>query len=189
MTNRPTIELKAVESSAIRDHIDRAKQAEREGRWADACEVYENLVRDPEANVSTRLAALRWLGRAYLEQGNRAAALDVLEAAVASADIIGSPAAVAQALIVVGIAYQVGGDLDQAATIYAAARAKAELAGDGARIAMIDQNLGTVAIIRGDLRGALEAFRLSHLGYQTLGMRNHEAPRLPAAPRIARPRD
>ena len=175
MTNRPTIELKAVESSAIRDHIDRAKQAERDGRWADACEVYENLVRDPEANVSTRLAALRWLGRAYLEQGNRAAALDVLEAAVASADIIGSPAAVAQALIVVGIAYQVGGDLDQAATIYAAARAKAELAGDGARIAMIDQNLGTVAIIRGDLRGALEAFRLSHLGYQTLGMRNHEA--------------
>src|SRR2546423_14017195 len=175
MTNRPTIELKAVESSAIRDHIDRAKQAEREGRWADACEVYENLVRDPEANVSTRLAALRWLCRAYLEQGNRAAALDVLEAAVASADIIGSPAAVAQALIVVGIAYQVGGDLDQAATIYAAARAKAELAGDGASIAMIDQNLGTVAIIRGDLRGALEAFRLSHLGYQTLGMRNHEA--------------
>src|SRR5437868_2773285 len=175
MTNRPTIELKAVESSAIRDHIARAKQAEREGRWADACAVYENLVRDPEANVSTRLAALRWLGRAYLEQGNRAAALDVLEAAVASADIIGSPAAVAQALIVVGIAYQVGGDLDQAAAIYAAARAKAEVAGDGALIAMIDQNLGTVAMIRGDIRGALEAFRLSHLGYQTLGMRNHEA--------------
>jgi len=42
-------------------------------------------------------------------------------------------------------------------------------------IAMIDQNLGTVAMIRGDLRGALEAFRLSHLGYQALGMRNHEA--------------
>ena len=30
-------------------------------------------------------------------------------------------------------------------------------------------------MIRGDLRGALEAFRLSHLGYQTLAMRNHEA--------------
>src|SRR5207253_5990766 len=56
-----------------------------------------------------------------------------------------------------------------------AARAKAELAGDGALIAMIDQNLGTVAMIRGDLRAALEAFRLSQLGYQTLGMRNHEA--------------
>ena len=173
--SRPTIELKAVESSAVRESIDRAKHAEREGRWAEACAVYEALVRDPAANASTRLAALRWLGRGYLEQGNRGAALDVLEAAVTSADIVGSDAAVAQALNVIGIVYQVGGDLDQAATIYEAARAKAELAGDGALIAMIDQNLGTVAMIRGDLRAALEAFRLSHLGYQTLAMRNHEA--------------
>ncbi len=176
MTNRrPTVELRAVESSTVRDSIDRAKQAERDGRWADACAEYESLVRDPDTLAITRLAALRWLGRAYLEQGNRGAALDVLEAAVTSADIVGSPPAVAQALNVVGIVYQVAGDLDQAATIYAAAREKAELAGDGALMAMIDQNLGTVAMIRGDIRGALEAFRLSHLGYQTLGMRNHEA--------------
>src|SRR2546423_8330272 len=175
MTNRPTIELKAVESSAVRENIDLAKQAEREGRWADACGIYERMVRDPSTQAGTRLAVLRWLGRAYLELGNRGAALDVLEAAVTSADIIGSPPAVAQALNVIGIVYQVGGDLDQAAAIYAAARAKAEVAADAALIAMIDQNLGTVAMIRGDLRGALEAFRLSHLGYQTLGMRNHEA--------------
>ena len=175
MTNRPTIELKAVESSAVRENIDLAKKAEREGRWADACAVYELLVRDPDTQAPTRLAALRWLGRAYLEQGNRGAALDVLEAAVTSADICGSAPAVAQALNVIGIVYQVGGDLDQAAAIYGAARAKAETANDAALIAMIDQNLGTVAMIRGDLRGALEAFRLSHLGYQTLGMRNHEA--------------
>ncbi len=175
MTNRPTIELKAVESTTVRESIDLAKKAEREGRWGDACAIYEQLVRDPHTLADTRLAALRWLGRAYLEQGNRGAALDVLELAVTSADICGSPPAVAQALNVIGIAYQVGGDLDQAAAIYAAARAKAEVAGDGALIAMIDQNLGTVAMIRGDIRGALEAFRLSHLGYQTLGMRNHEA--------------
>ena len=175
INHRPTVELRAVESSAVRESIDRAKHAEREGRWAEACAVYEQLVRDPDALSTTRLAALRWLGRAYLEQGNRGAALDVLEAAVTSASIVGSPRTVAQALNVVGIVYQVGGDLDQAATIYAAAREKAGLGGDGALIAMIDQNLGTVAMIRGDLRAALEAFRLSHLGYQTLGMRNHEA--------------
>jgi len=173
--SRPTVELSAVESSAVRESIDRAKKAEREGRWADACAVYEALVRNPDANANTRLAALRWLGRAYLEQGNRGAALDVLEAAVASAAVVGSPPAVAQALNVVGIVYQVGGDLDQAAAIYGAARAKAELAEDAALMAMIDQNLGTVAMIRGDLRAALEAFRLSQLGYQTLGLRNHEA--------------
>lgn len=176
MTNRrPTIELKAGESPAVRESIERAKHAEHEGRWADACAIYERLVRDPAAGADTRLAALRWLGRAYLEQGNRGAALDVLEAAVASADVVGSPPAVAQALNVIGIVYQMAGDLDQAATIYQAARAKAEVAADGALIAMIDQNLGTVAMIRGDLRAALEAFRLSQLGYQALGLRNHEA--------------
>ncbi|MDQ6690630.1 MAG: tetratricopeptide repeat protein, partial [Gemmatimonadota bacterium] len=176
MTHRkPTVELKAVESSAVKDSVERAKLAELEGRWAEACTLYEQLVRNPDVRASTRLAVLRWLGRAYMEQGNRGAALDVLEAAVASAEILGSPPAVAQALNVVGIVYQTSGDLDQAAKIYEAARDKAESSGDGALIAMLDQNLGTVAIIRGDLRGALEAFRLSHLGYQSLGMRNHEA--------------
>jgi putative nucleotidyltransferase with HDIG domain len=164
-----------VESTAVNESVDRAKLAEREGRWPDACAIYEELVRNPHVHASTRLAVLRWLGRAYMEQGNRGAALDILEAAVASADILGSPPAVAQALNVVGIVYQTSGDFDQAAKIYEAARDKAESAGDGALIAMLDQNLGTVAIIRGDLRGALEAFRLSHLGYQSLGMRNHEA--------------
>jgi putative nucleotidyltransferase with HDIG domain len=172
---RPATESRSVESTAVNESVDRAKLAEREGRWADACALYEQLVRNPDVHASTRLAVLRWLGRAYMEQGNRGAALDVLEAAVASADILGSPPAVAQALNVVGIVYQTSGDFDQAARIYEAARDKAEAAGDGALIAMLDQNLGTVAIIRGDLRGALEAFRLSQLGYQALGMRNHEA--------------
>src|SRR3954466_1442564 len=144
--SRPTIELKAVESSTVRQNIESAKAAEREGRWADACAVYESLVRDPDANPTTRLAALRWLGRAYLEQGNRGAALDVLEAAVAAAEVLGSPPAVAQALNVVGIVYQMSGDLDQAAAIYQAAREKAEQSADGALIAMIDQNVGTVAM-------------------------------------------
>src|ERR1700687_5865345 len=179
MSPRRSVEdSKSVESTAVNESVDRAKLAEREGRWADACAIYEQLVRNPDVHSSTRLAVLRWLGRAYMEQGNRGAALDVLEAAVASADMLGSPPAVAQALNVVGIVYQTSGDFDQAAKIYEAARDKAESAGDGALIAMLDQNLGTVAIIRGDLRGALEAFRLSQLGYQALGMRNHEAPGL-----------
>jgi putative nucleotidyltransferase with HDIG domain len=40
---------------------------------------------------------------------------------------------------------------------------------------MIDQNLGTVAGIRGDVRGALDGFILSRKGFQTLGMRDQEA--------------
>jgi len=170
-----TQELGAVEATVVRERIATAKKAEREGRWADACALYENLVRDPDAHPPTRLAALRWLGRAYLEQGNRGAALDVLDAAVAAADVTGSPLAVAQALNVVGIVYQMGGELDEAAVMYRAAREKAEASMDGALIAMIDQNLGTVAVIRGDLREALEAFLLSQRGYRALGMHDHEA--------------
>ena len=64
MTNRPTVELKAVESTTVRESIDLAKKAEREGRWGDACAIYEQLVRDPHTLADTRLAALRWLGRA-----------------------------------------------------------------------------------------------------------------------------
>ena len=40
---------------------------------------------------------------------------------------------------------------------------------------MIDQNLGTVASIRGDIRRALEAFHLSLDGYRALGMRDQAA--------------
>jgi len=69
---------------AIKAFVEDAKLAEREGRWSDAALSYESLVRDPLADEQTRLSALRWLGRVYLEQGNRGAAIDVLEAAVAA---------------------------------------------------------------------------------------------------------
>ncbi|HJP59505.1 MAG TPA: HD domain-containing phosphohydrolase, partial [Gemmatimonadaceae bacterium] len=42
-------------------------------------------------------------------------------------------------------------------------------------LAMIDQNLGTVASIRGDIRRALEKFKLSLDGYRALGRRDQAA--------------
>jgi putative nucleotidyltransferase with HDIG domain len=155
--------------------VDQAKLAEREGRWSDAAVSYESLVRDPLANEQTRLSALRWLGRVYLEQGNRGAAMDVLEAAVAAATQAGSPSKIAQALNVVAIVHQTSGDLDRAELIYREARGTAESIRDSEAMAMIDQNLGTVASIRGDIRGALEAFQRSLAGYRTLGMLDHAA--------------
>ena len=155
--------------------MNQAKLAEREGRWSDAAVCYESLVRDPLANEQTRLSALRWLGRVYLEQGNRGAAMDVLEAAVAAATQAGSPSKIAQALNVVAIVHQTSGDLDRAELIYREARGTAESIRDAEAMAMIDQNLGTVASIRGDIRGALEAFQRSLAGYRALGMLDHAA--------------
>ena len=164
-----------VDSRGIRVLIDEAKLAEREGRWSEAAARYEGLVRNPFADDHDRLSALRWLGRAYLEQGNRGAAMDVLEAAVAAATQAGSASAIAQALNVIAIIHQTGGDLDLAESMYTEARITAQSIRDAEALAMIDQNLGTVASIRGDVPRALEAFRLSLEGYRALGMPDQAA--------------
>jgi putative nucleotidyltransferase with HDIG domain len=175
MRVRSTSRSDEVEASGVRVLIDEAKLAEREGRWSEAALRYEALVRNPFADDQTRLSSLRWLGRVYLEQGNRGAAIDVLEAAVAAATQAGSPSAIAQALNVVAIVHQTGGDLDRAESMYTEARITAQSIGDAEALAMIDQNLGTVASIRGDLPRALEAFHLSLAGYRALGMRDQAA--------------
>src|SRR5437868_8510772 len=175
MTARSTSRESEVETEAIKALVEEAKAAEREGRWTDASHRYELLVRNPFADDITRLAALRWLGRVYLELGNRGAAMDVLEAAVAAASQAGSPSAIAQALNVVAIVHQTGGDLDLAESRYTEARITAQSIGDAEALAMIDQNLGTVASIRGDVNGALRAFKLSLDGYRRLGRRDQAA--------------
>src|SRR5256714_7880552 len=175
MTARCTSRDGEVEAEAIKGIVEEAKLAERDGRWSDASQRYEQLVRNPFADDVTRLSALRWLGRCYLEQGNRGAAMDVLEAAVAAATQARSPSAIAQALNVVAIVHQTGGDLDRAESMYTEARITAQSIRDAEALAMIDQNLGTVASIRGDIRGALEAFHRSLEGYRTLGMRDQAA--------------
>jgi putative nucleotidyltransferase with HDIG domain len=175
MTLRSTPRSWELEAPQIKAFIEAAKLAEREGRWSEAALSYETLVRDPMARDLTRLSALRWLGRVYLEQGNRGAAIDVLEAAVAAATQAGSATAIAQALNVVAIVHQTGGDLDRAELMYREARGTAESIRDSEAMAMIDQNLGTVASIRGDIYEALEAFQRSLAGYRALGMRDQAA--------------
>jgi putative nucleotidyltransferase with HDIG domain len=175
MKVRSTSRSGEVETGGVKVLIDEAKLAERDRRWSEAAVRYEALVRNPFADDQTRLSALRWLGRVYLEQGNRGAAMDVLEAAVAAATQAGSASAIAQALNVVAIVHQTGGDLDRAESMYLEARITAESIGDSEALAMIDQNLGTVASIRGDLPGALRAYHLSLEGYRALGMPDQAA--------------
>src|SRR5436853_265669 len=71
--------------------------------------------------------------------------------------------------------HQTGGDLDLDESMYTEARVTAQSIRDAEALAMIDQNLGTVASIRGDVRRALEAFHLSLDGYRTLGMKDQAA--------------
>ncbi|HEV7839595.1 MAG TPA: HD domain-containing phosphohydrolase, partial [Gemmatimonadaceae bacterium] len=59
--------------------------------------------------------------------------------------------------------------------MYREARGTAESIRDSEAMAMIDQNLGTVASIRGDVDEALEAYQRSLAGYRALGMREQSA--------------
>jgi putative nucleotidyltransferase with HDIG domain len=59
--------------------------------------------------------------------------------------------------------------------MYTEARITAQSIRDAEALAMIDQNLGTVASIRGDVLRALEAYRLSLDGYRALGLRDQAA--------------
>src|SRR3954469_8330790 len=137
MTSRSTSRRSEVESGAVKALIEEAKVAEKQGRWTHAASRYESLVRNSSADPQHRLSALRWLGRAYLEQGNRGAAIDVLEAAVAAAKQANLPSAIAQALNVVAIVHQTGGDLDRAEAMYKEARATALSIRDAEAMAMI----------------------------------------------------
>ncbi|HKR09831.1 MAG TPA: HD domain-containing phosphohydrolase, partial [Gemmatimonadaceae bacterium] len=172
---KPTVKIRATESAEVIAAIDRAKEAERKGRWAEACAIYEALIRNPQTRSDTRLAALRWLARAYLDSGNRAAAMDVLEAATAAAEQFESLPAIAQVLNIIAIVYQTGGDLDGATALYEAARERANATDERELVAMIDQNLGTIWTIRGELRTALDAYQRSLAGYRALSMKNREA--------------
>src|SRR2546423_15474156 len=98
MTARSTSRDGEVEAEAIKGIVEEAKLAERDGRWSDASQRYEQLARNPLADDVPRMSALRWLGSCYLEQGNRGAAMDVLEAAVGAATHPRSASAIAQAL-------------------------------------------------------------------------------------------
>src|SRR4029078_10399166 len=104
-------------------------------------------------------------GRHNLERGSGGAAIDVREGAVAAATQAGSASAIAQALNVVSIVHQTGGDLARAESMYMEARITAQSIRDAEALAMIDQNLGTVASIRGDVRRALQAVYISLPGH------------------------
>lgn len=167
LTDTPdAVSCSTVESA----RISRAQRFERAGRWGAACAQYEKLLKDPLTSRETRVNATRWLGRAHLENGNRSAAMDVLQVAVQEAWNSGKGSAVAQALNVLAIVEQRGGNLERAAELYREARGHADFARDRALIAMIDQNLGTVSNILGYVNAALDSFRLSLAGYRELGL-------------------
>ena len=113
---------------------------------------------------------LRNIGNLYFEDGDFAAGEDCLTAAMAIADAGGDRSALARCKNALAIGYWLRGRLDDAEQLYAEAGREALAVGDVKLVAMVEQNLGTIANMRGDLAGALSHYETSLDGYRELGL-------------------
>ena len=169
-------------TTAFDEVVATARRLERDGRWAEARAAYEELMSvAPDSGSaaalsnSERSALLRWVGRAHAQEGNPAIALPVLERAVAAARAARDVGAEAHALNGLAIVEQALGNLDRSEQLYARARVRAGDADDEMLLAMLDQNLGTIANIRGNLDLALRSYESSRNRFRALGLSAYEA--------------
>lgn len=155
--------------------VSEARDAERLGRWRDARLHDERILADPAVTVKIRSTVLRWIGRTHVEEGRPDAALPIFEQALAAAEEANDLGGEAHALNWIGIAEQSIGNLDGSEGLYGRARVRAAQAGDDLLVAMVDQNLGTIANIRGTLDLALQSYESSLHRFRALGLVGHEA--------------
>jgi len=152
-----------------------AQTLERAARWDEARRAYQRLLVDPSVPRDTHGGLLRAVGRTYLQAGEPRTAIDAFSNALALAEELGDATGAAHATNGLAAAEQQLGNLDRSEELYVRARVAAAAAGDDRLIAMIDQNLGTVANIRGNFAAALRSYQASLRRYQALSLHELEA--------------
>ncbi|MFL5614773.1 MAG: HD domain-containing phosphohydrolase [Gemmatimonadaceae bacterium] len=152
--------------------MSEAEHAEAAGHRELARRRYESalyLLRNPDGGTNASVI-LRRIGRLYFDDGDFAAGVDCLTAALATAEALGDQALVAYANNVMAIGHWQRGMLEDAERLYAAAYRAAREVSDTKLAAMVDQNLGIIANMRGDLPRALRHYEASLAGYRELGL-------------------
>jgi putative nucleotidyltransferase with HDIG domain len=162
-------------ASSFDDIVNEAKGYERNGGWLEARTCYERLLGDNSLSAAARSSVLRWIGRTHTEEGNPDIAFSVLECAVAAAEESGDVDVEAHALNGLAVIEQTLGNLDRSEELYVRARGRAGQANDELLLAILDQNLGTVANIRGNLELALQSYGSSRRRFNSLGRTSYEA--------------
>jgi putative nucleotidyltransferase with HDIG domain len=160
------------------EHIRAGREADGSGLPEQARDHYENALRLLGGSGKTALAGslFRWIAWTHANDGDPEAALDCLEVAEAAAEAAEDLRGLASVLNTrAGTLFNLG-DLDEATALFRRVRALASRIGDRKLKAMADQNLGSVASIRGDLRRALRRFRFSLAGYEALGLTHYVGP-------------
>jgi putative nucleotidyltransferase with HDIG domain len=146
--------------------------AERDGQRARARELYEAaLAQLNELEQAPQAAALlRWIARTHLDEGNGELAEELAESALTVARRGADQGGEAHANNLLGLIAREGGDVVRAEALHTRAREQARKAGEALLTAMTEVNLGVVANIRGDYRGALKRYRASLAIHQSLGV-------------------
>jgi putative nucleotidyltransferase with HDIG domain len=166
--------VRSVDRSRYVALVEEAKLAERQGRRADARQLYEEaLARIQEATRPADAAALlRWIARTHHQDGDVDAALDCIAASLAVAEANSDIAAIGHAINVKATVRWQQGNLDEAEQLYVVARENAIRAGESSLAAMTAQNLGVIANIRGEFDVALGHYEASLAAYRSLGLPN-----------------
>ncbi|HKO16320.1 MAG TPA: HD domain-containing phosphohydrolase [Gemmatimonadaceae bacterium] len=152
--------------------MSEAEHAEAAGHRELARRRYESvlyLLRGA-ARASDASVILRRIGRLYFDDGDFAAGVDCLTAALATAEAVGDSGLIARATNVMAIGHWQRGLIDDAERLYRLAFRAARQASDTKLAAMVEQNLGILAQIRGDVAGALTHYEASLAGYRALGL-------------------
>ena len=157
-----------------------AEESESLGHWRIAREQHEQALHELSAEGDSRIAArlIRRVARCLVEEGDLESALDALQLARTVAAICDDQPGVAHAINLEGIVAQQRGNVAQAEELYRRARRIAWTARELSLVAMLDQNLGTIANIRGDHGEAKLRYEASLAAYRTLGMRRPVGPLL-----------
>lgn len=146
---------------AVATLVEAAKRAERDGALDEALERYEQAFAALDRGCLPGTAAdlFRWIGTVHELRESLELATEAYWASAAIAEAAEDPGRVGAALNCLGIVAQFGGDLTGAEWYYRRARMLAEESGDDSLQAMTDQNLATVANIRGDVADALRSYQ------------------------------
>src|SRR3954467_15082473 len=118
------LEEGAVMTKQEEELIEQGKVAEREGGREDARRLFEQALHGlgSSNHAGTAAALLRWIGRTYTTDGNHAAAIDCLNAALAVAELSGDLGSAGHAINLQAIVHWRQGELDEAESLYVRAR-------------------------------------------------------------------
>lgn len=174
----PILDLEGV-SPGVRASVRDGREAERRGRPSEARRHFELAVTRLESGHARLAATLfRWIAWNFANSGDSEAALDCLEVAEAVSVADGDDRGVASVLNTrAGTLFNLG-DLDEAKSLFERVCGLAQRIDDVKLRAMADQNLGSVASIRGDQQEALHRFQSSLRGYRELGEHRYVGPLL-----------